>query len=96
MRSVTFVLVMALVAVSQVPSVYAVSTQLITVLTGLNTSSGAFGVGGTDLGMPVRQPNGNIAYIFGDTFSCNGIGCGDWRSPVLLRSSAGIHLEGIR
>ena len=69
------------------------ATRLIKVLTGLNTSSSVFGVGGTDLGMPVRQPDGNVAYIFGDTFSCDGVGCGDWRAPVLLRSSPGLHLE---
>jgi hypothetical protein len=78
----------------------AVSTQPATTrrikdLTGTQTSSGAFGVGGTDLGIPVRQPNGQIAYIFGDTFGGDVVGSSDWRSPVLLRSSSGNLASGI-
>ena len=50
-----------------------------------------FGVHGTDLGIPVDLGNGNVAYIFGDTFedaNSNGIHGGKgWRSPVLLRSN---------
>lgn len=64
-------------------------TRKIKDLTGTQTSSGRFGVGGTDLGIAVRQPNGKIAYIFGDTFGGDGVGIGDWRSPVLLRSEPG-------
>src|SRR5690606_9770062 len=45
------------------------TTHKIKNLTGEATSSGQFGVGGTDLGIAVRQPNGQIAYIFGDTFA---------------------------
>lgn len=64
-------------------------THKIKDLTGLQTSSGQFSVGGTDLGIPVRQPDGKIAYIFGDTFATDGVGGPDWRSPVLLRSEPG-------
>ncbi len=76
------------------PSVPA-KTRKIKDLTGTKTSSGQFGVGGTDLGIAVRQPNGKIAYIFGDTFGGDGVGTGDWRSPVLLRSEPGNLEAGI-
>jgi hypothetical protein len=71
------------------------ATHRIKDLTGTQTSSGAFGVGGTDLGIPVRQPNGQIAYIFGDTFGGDVVGSSDWRSPVLLRSAPGNLASGI-
>ncbi len=64
-------------------------TRKIRDLTGPGTSATQFGVGGTDLGIPVRQPNGKIAYIFGDTFEQHGVGGPGWRSPVLLRSEPG-------
>jgi hypothetical protein len=64
-------------------------TQKICDLTGPGTSSKQYGVGGTDLGIPVRQPDGKIAYIFGDTFEGDGVGGPGWRSPVLLRSEPG-------
>src|SRR5262245_24084487 len=60
-------------------------THKIKNLTGSGTSSQQFGVGGTDLGIPVRQPNGKIAYIFGDTFEQDTVGGPGWRAPVLLR-----------
>lgn len=65
------------------------ATQKICDLTGPFTTSKLFGVGGTDLGIPVRQPDGQIAYIFGDTFEGDGVGGPGWRSPVLLRSAPG-------
>lgn len=64
-------------------------TRKIRDLTGPGTSSKQWGVGGTDLGIPVRQPDGKIAYIFGDTFENDGVGGPGWRSPVLLRSEPG-------
>lgn len=64
-------------------------------LTGTKTSSGTFGVGGTDLGVPIRQPNGKIAFIFGDTFDKDGTGGSGWRAPVLLRSEPGNLDQGI-
>jgi hypothetical protein len=71
------------------------ATKKIKNLTGPGTSAAAFGVGGTDLGIPVRQPNGKIAYIFGDTFEQNTVGGPGWRSPVLLRSESGNLAGGI-
>ena len=71
------------------------ATRKIRDLTGPGTSSKKFGVGGTDLGIPVRQPNGQIAYIFGDTFEKDGVGGAGWRSPVLLRSAPGGLAAGI-
>ena len=59
-------------------------------LTGPGTSSAQYGVVATDLGIAVRQPNGQMAYIFGDTFSEACVGCGVWTSPVLLRSEPGL------
>ena len=70
-------------------------TRKIRDLTGTSTSSGKFGVGGTDLGIPVRQPDGLIAYIFGDTFESDTVGGSGWRSPVLLRSKPGLPTQGI-
>jgi hypothetical protein len=64
-------------------------TRKICDLTGPGTSAKQWGVGGTDLGIPVRQPDGEIAYIFGDTFENDGVGGPGWRSPVLLRSAPG-------
>lgn len=71
------------------------ATKKLAVLTGKSTSSGKFGVGGTDLGIPVRQPDGRIAYIFGDTFENDGTGGPGWRAPVLLRSEAGDFKNGV-
>jgi len=44
-----------------------------------------FGVYGTDLMIPVRQPNGKIAFVGGDSFE-HGWLEGNWRSPILLRA----------
>ncbi|MGV0678786.1 hypothetical protein A5666_20205 [Mycolicibacterium fortuitum] len=43
-----------------------------------------FGVTATDLGASVIAPNGKLVSVFGDTFSGNRVGRGDWRSPVVL------------
>lgn len=58
-------------------------------LTGPGTNSARFGFLATDLGIAVRQPDGQIAYIFGDTFADACVGCGEWISPMLLRSAPG-------
>jgi hypothetical protein len=78
-----------------VPGSVRSATRKVKDLTGTATSSGQFGVGGTDLGIAVRQPNGKIAYIFGDTFEQDGVGGPGWRSPVLLRSEPGFDGNGI-
>jgi hypothetical protein len=70
-------------------------TKKVKDLTGTGTSSEQFGVGGTDLGIPIRQPDGKIAYVFGDTFENDGVGGPGWRSPVLLRSASGGLDKGI-
>lgn len=41
----------------------------------------------TDLGIPVRTPDGRTMYVFGDTFEAAHVGGGFWRSPVALYSS---------
>ncbi|MGH3969440.1 MAG: DUF4185 domain-containing protein [Mycobacterium sp.] len=43
-----------------------------------------WGVSCADLGASVRAPNGTLVSVFGDTFSGNRVGGGDWRSPVIL------------
>ncbi|ABH00185.1 possible secreted protein (plasmid) [Rhodococcus jostii RHA1] len=55
-----------------------------------------FGVGGTDLGIPVRMPTGEIGFFFGDTFAENRVGGPGWRSPVLLYSHTHDLDDGVR
>ena len=43
-----------------------------------------WGVTCADLGASVLAPNGKLVSVFGDTFSGNREGEGDWRSPVVL------------
>lgn len=43
-----------------------------------------FGATCTDLGASVRAPDGSLVSVFGDTFSGDRVGIGDWRSPVIL------------
>lgn len=43
-----------------------------------------WGMAATDLGAVVVAPNGKLVAVFGDTFSGNRVGEGDWRSPVVL------------
>lgn len=43
-----------------------------------------WGVTCADLGASVRAPNRTLVSVFGDTFSGNQVGHGDWRSPVIL------------
>ncbi len=41
----------------------------------------------TDLGIPVRTPDGRLLFVFGDTFEGAAVGAGWWRSPVGLYST---------
>ena len=50
--------------------------------------SDRWGVTATDLGAAVRAPDGKLVAVFGDTFSGNKVGVGDWRSPVVLIGTA--------
>lgn len=43
-----------------------------------------FGVGGTDLGVVARAPDGRLVAVFGDTFDRPCVGGPGWRSPVVL------------
>ncbi len=43
-----------------------------------------FGVTCTDLGASVLAADGHLVSVFGDTFSGDRVGSGDWRSPVIL------------
>lgn len=52
-------------------------------LTG-RTHTGEFGIGGTDLGIVVTMPNGELLCVFGDTFEQDTVGGPGWRSPVGL------------
>jgi hypothetical protein len=50
-----------------------------------------WGVNCTDLGASVIAPNGTLVSVFGDTFSGNSVGQGDWRSPVILIGTGDAH-----
>jgi Domain of unknown function (DUF4185) len=43
-----------------------------------------WGVTCTDLGASITAPDGTLVSVFGDTFSGNRVGEGEWRSPVIL------------
>ncbi|MFI9587679.1 DUF4185 domain-containing protein [Streptomyces sp. NPDC052236] len=49
--------------------------------------TGAYASPWTDLGIPVRCPNGTTLFVCGDTFDGEGVGGPDWRAPVALRAS---------
>ncbi|WP_053686213.1 DUF4185 domain-containing protein [Streptomyces sp. IGB124] len=49
----------------------------------------------TDLGIPVRTPDGRLLFVFGDTFGEARVGGGWWRSPVGLHSTTARLEEGI-
>ncbi|MFE3654632.1 DUF4185 domain-containing protein [Streptomyces sp. NPDC059101] len=53
-----------------------------------SVETGPFGAPWTDLGIPVRCPNGTMLFVCGDTFSGAQEGAGDWHAPVGLRSSS--------
>ncbi|TDH47558.1 DUF4185 domain-containing protein [Mycobacterium eburneum] len=46
-----------------------------------------WGVTSADLGVSIVMPNGKLMSVFGDTFSGDSVGQGDWRSPVALIGS---------
>jgi hypothetical protein len=50
-----------------------------------------WGVTATDLGAVVRAADGRLVAVFGDTFSGNRVGQGDWRSPVILIGRGDAH-----
>lgn len=50
--------------------------------------TGAFGAAWTDLGIPALCPDGSMLFVCGDTFDGSGVGDGNWRAPVGLRSSS--------
>lgn len=50
--------------------------------------TGGFAAPWTDLGIPVRCPDGSMLLVCGDTFAGGGVGGPDWRAPVALRASA--------
>lgn len=47
----------------------------------------AWGMACTDLGASVEAADGSLVSVFGDTFSGDRVGAGDWRSPVILIGS---------
>src|SRR5690606_1412009 len=58
-----------------------VSVTKIADLTGPGITT-RFRVEATDLGIPVRTPDGRLVFVFGDTVEGACVGCGWWRSPV--------------
>lgn len=58
----------------------------------------AFRMEATDVGIPVRCPDGRVLYVFGDTFEKAGVGLGNagfWRSPTGLYTDGSHPNEGI-
>lgn len=53
------------------------------------------GIGGTDLGIAARAPDGRLVAVFGDTFRDAGVGGPGWRSPVVLFGDPRTALSGI-
>lgn len=76
------------------PGLAVSATKKIADVTGPGHSD-RWGVGGTDLGVMCRMPDGRILAIFGDTFSEPHVGRGDWRAPVGLISETTNLDEGI-
>ncbi|GAA3884709.1 DUF4185 domain-containing protein [Streptomyces sedi] len=69
------------------PSPRAVGGSKVRDLTGPD-ETGQFAAPWTDLGIPVRCPDGSILMVCGDTFDGEGVGDErNWRSPVGLRAS---------
>lgn len=67
--------------------------QFVQTMTGLDKGScHLFGVCAADLGIPFSMPDGEVGFLFGDTFATatpDSPGAADnWRSPVLLRSNS--------
>ncbi|MFE6751583.1 DUF4185 domain-containing protein [Kitasatospora purpeofusca] len=50
--------------------------------------TGRFGAPWTDLGIPVRCPDGSMLFVCGDTFGGDRVPEPDWNAPVGLRSSS--------
>jgi len=51
--------------------------------------TGAFAAPWTDLGIPVRCPDGSVLLVCGDSFAGSGVGAADWRAPIALRCPDG-------
>ncbi|WP_433023132.1 DUF4185 domain-containing protein [Kribbella sp. CA-294648] len=66
--------------------VQAVLTNKVADLTGPGLTD-RFRMQATDLGIPVRTPDGRMLFMFGDTFEEPRVGGGWWRSPVALWST---------
>ncbi|ONI69129.1 hypothetical protein BWI15_21100 [Kribbella sp. ALI-6-A] len=64
----------------------AVLTTKVADLTGPGLTD-RFRMAATDLGIPVRTPDGRMLFMFGDTFEQAWVGGGWWRSPVALWST---------
>ncbi|TCM40209.1 uncharacterized protein DUF4185 [Kribbella sp. VKM Ac-2568] len=64
----------------------AVVTNKVADLTGPGLTN-QFRMQATDLGFPVRTPDGRMLFMFGDTFENPVVGGGWWRSPVALWST---------
>ncbi|MEV6975000.1 DUF4185 domain-containing protein [Kitasatospora sp. NPDC093806] len=61
--------------------------------------TGRFGAAWTDLGIPVRCPDGSMLFVCGDTFAGDRVGAGEWNAPVGLRSGSAdlnnLRIDGI-
>lgn len=67
----------------------------ITDLTGPGHST-AYGIGGTDLGVPTPTPSGRLLLVFGDTFDHFQAGGPGWRAPTALFADPDSLTRGLR
>lgn len=85
-------------AVRPAPAAAAGTVERLGPITGPGLTT-AFGMEATDLGIPVRCPDGRVLYVFGDTFERAGVPIGEagnWRSPTGLYTDGAHPNEGIR
>ncbi|MEU8782814.1 DUF4185 domain-containing protein [Streptomyces sp. NPDC048637] len=71
----------------------ALNISLVKDLTGPGITD-RFGMAATDLGVPVRTPDGRLLFVFGDTWEDQPLG-NDWRAPVALYSETTDLAQGI-
>lgn len=71
----------------------ALEVSMVRDLTGPD-QTGKFGMAATDLGIPVKTPDGRLLFVFGDTWEDQPMGK-DWRAPVGLYSKTKDLAKGV-
>ena len=75
------------------PDTKALEVTMVKDLTGEGITD-AYGMAATDLGIPVKTPDGRLLFVFGDTWVDKPIG-NEWRAPVGLYSTTTDLAQGI-